>query len=301
MLTLTDREMYAHGYRVAALAVSVARILGLPDEALTTIEHGALLHDIGKLAVPEAVLRKPAPLTVEQKRDLWRRAGLTLGVYVIAFTWSLYYTSPAHVAVYLSTSPVWALMWEGRPERNWNSLKRYLAAALAMSGVLVLFWPKLHGSSEGWLGDLLAIVSSILWTLYSRQCRSLGATFSGAEITAHTMWRAAIWVSPLAVVELARHTLVWRVDLVLIQAYCVVGSGVIAFALWNNALRHWPTSQVILFGNLIPLSTMIWAKICLDDPVTPTFWPAMLLVIGGVILGQTNWEKIFGNRWLPSE
>jgi cyclic di-GMP phosphodiesterase len=66
MLTLADREMYEHGYRVSALAVSVARILGLPDEALTTIEHGALLHDIGKLAVPEAVLRKPAPLTVEE-------------------------------------------------------------------------------------------------------------------------------------------------------------------------------------------------------------------------------------------
>lgn len=66
MLTLTDREMYAHGYRVAALAVSVARILGLPDEALGTIEYGALFHDIGKLAIPEAVLRKPAPLTVEE-------------------------------------------------------------------------------------------------------------------------------------------------------------------------------------------------------------------------------------------
>jgi cyclic di-GMP phosphodiesterase len=66
MLTLTDRELHAHGYRVAALAVSVARILGLPDEALGTIEHGALLHDIGKLTLPEAVLRKPAPLTAEE-------------------------------------------------------------------------------------------------------------------------------------------------------------------------------------------------------------------------------------------
>ena len=66
MLTLTDREAYAHGYRVAALAVSVARTLGLPEEAFATIEHGALLHDVGKLAVPEAILRKPAPLTVEE-------------------------------------------------------------------------------------------------------------------------------------------------------------------------------------------------------------------------------------------
>jgi putative nucleotidyltransferase with HDIG domain len=66
MLTLADREAYAHGHRVAALAVSVARMLGLPDEALATIQHGALLHDIGKLAVPEAVLRKPAPLSAEE-------------------------------------------------------------------------------------------------------------------------------------------------------------------------------------------------------------------------------------------
>ncbi len=66
MVTLTDREMYAHAYRVAALAVVVARMLGLPEEALGTIEHGALLHDVGKLAVPEAILRKPAPLTVEE-------------------------------------------------------------------------------------------------------------------------------------------------------------------------------------------------------------------------------------------
>jgi response regulator RpfG family c-di-GMP phosphodiesterase len=68
MLTLSDRDAYAHGYRVAALAVSVGRTLGLPDEALQTIERGALLHDVGKLAVPEAILRKPAPLTIEELR-----------------------------------------------------------------------------------------------------------------------------------------------------------------------------------------------------------------------------------------
>jgi putative two-component system response regulator len=66
MLTLSDRDAYAHGYRVAALAVSIARTLGMPDEALGAVEHGALLHDLGKLAVPDAILRKPAPLSVEE-------------------------------------------------------------------------------------------------------------------------------------------------------------------------------------------------------------------------------------------
>jgi response regulator RpfG family c-di-GMP phosphodiesterase len=66
MLTLSDRDAYAHGHRVAALAESVARTLGLPDEARGAIRQGALLHDLGKLAVPEAILRKPAPLTAEE-------------------------------------------------------------------------------------------------------------------------------------------------------------------------------------------------------------------------------------------
>lgn len=67
MLTLTNREAYAHGYRVAALSVSMARTLGVAGQALITIEHGGLLHDVGKLAIPEAILRKPAPLTEEEQ------------------------------------------------------------------------------------------------------------------------------------------------------------------------------------------------------------------------------------------
>ena len=67
MLTLTDGDAYAHGYRVAALSVSIGRTLGIEGAELSAIEHGGLLHDIGKLAIPDAVLRKPAPLTEEEQ------------------------------------------------------------------------------------------------------------------------------------------------------------------------------------------------------------------------------------------
>ena len=67
MLTMSDRDAYAHAYRVAALSVSVARLLGLSANEVATIERGALLHDLGKLAMPEALLRKPAPLTIEEQ------------------------------------------------------------------------------------------------------------------------------------------------------------------------------------------------------------------------------------------
>ena len=46
------------------------------------------------------------------------------------------------------------------------------------------------------------------------------------------------------------------------------------------------SSQVFLFGNLIPASTMVWAWLLLGEPVTSTFWAAMLLVATGVALGH---------------
>ena len=72
----------------------------------------------------------------------------------------------------------------------------------------------------------------------------------------------------------------------MVQVYCIVAGGVVTFAIWNNALRHWPASQVLLFNNLIPLSTMLWARIWLGEPVTATFWVAMILVVTGVVLGR---------------
>jgi response regulator RpfG family c-di-GMP phosphodiesterase len=71
-LTLNDRDAYAHAYRVAALAASVGLALALPSDDMAALERAALLHDIGKLAMPEAVLSKPAPLTIEEQAVIRR-------------------------------------------------------------------------------------------------------------------------------------------------------------------------------------------------------------------------------------
>jgi response regulator RpfG family c-di-GMP phosphodiesterase len=67
VLTLSDRDAYAHAYRVAALAMSVGLALALSPEDMAALERAALLHDVGKLAMPDAVMRKPAPLTAEEQ------------------------------------------------------------------------------------------------------------------------------------------------------------------------------------------------------------------------------------------
>jgi len=225
------------------------------------------------------------------KRQLWWRGGLSLAVYIVSFNWALRYTSASHVALYLGSSPVWALLWEGAPRRGWRSAQRYGAALLALSGVAVLLWPALKTAGVSLPGEALGLSASLLWTNYGRQCRVLSMNLTGGEVTAHTMWRAGALLMPLALIEVGRTGLLWDVKLVLVQAYCIVAGGVLAFGIWNNALRHWPTSQVLLFNNLIPLSTMTWAYFWLGEAVTPTFWLAMFLVAAGVFLGQLSLEK----------
>lgn len=66
MVTLTDRDAYQHAHRVADMARHLGAGLGLLPDALDTLARAALLHDVGKLAVPDAILRKPAPLTVDE-------------------------------------------------------------------------------------------------------------------------------------------------------------------------------------------------------------------------------------------
>ena len=242
-----------------------------------------------------------SPLTPAMNRNLWLGGALGLAVYIEVFNWALYFTSPSHVALYLGMSPVWTLLWDEPPSFSWSSAQRYAAAGLALTGVVVLFWPALHTGSSRWVGELFGFSASILWANFGRQCRALGAKLSGAEISAHTMWRAGVWLIPIALYEIARHGLLLRADLIALQTYCFIGGGILAYAFWNNALRHWPTSRVFLFNNLIPLSTMAWAWVCLGEPVTRTFWLATVCVMVGVIMGQARWPKIITANWPPEE
>ncbi len=232
--------------------------------------------------------------TRAMKRQLWWQGGLSLAAYIVAFNGALRFTSASHMALYLGASPVWALLWEAHDDPTARQPRRYLAALLALIGVGVLLWPSLKTSSLNLRGELLAFAASVLWTNYGRQSRKLTKTLNGAEVTAHTMWRAGVWLLPFGLIEVARTSLPLNLKLLGVQAYCVVAGGVVAFGLWNQALRYWPTSRVFLFNNLIPLSTMTWAYFCLGEAATPTFWVALLFIATGVVLGQMSEAKPIG-------
>jgi PAS domain S-box-containing protein len=62
-MDLRDRETEGHTLRVTGLAVWLAEVMGMSAEEIVHLRRGALLHDIGKLGVPDAILFKPGPLS----------------------------------------------------------------------------------------------------------------------------------------------------------------------------------------------------------------------------------------------
>jgi PAS domain S-box-containing protein/putative nucleotidyltransferase with HDIG domain len=65
-LDLRDRETEGHTQRVTELTVKLARLFGLSEMEQAQVRWGALLHDIGKMAIPDEILHKPGPLTDEE-------------------------------------------------------------------------------------------------------------------------------------------------------------------------------------------------------------------------------------------
>jgi PAS domain S-box-containing protein len=62
VLELSNRENGAHAYRVVELTIKLARSMGIAEQELIHFRRGALLHDVGKLGIPEYILNKPGPL-----------------------------------------------------------------------------------------------------------------------------------------------------------------------------------------------------------------------------------------------
>ena len=80
-LDTKDAATHGHSERVSRLTVTLAKEMGVPKERLVDIERGALLHDVGKIGVPDAVLQKPDSLN-EKEFEAMQKHPLLAGLMV---------------------------------------------------------------------------------------------------------------------------------------------------------------------------------------------------------------------------
>lgn len=70
VLEYRDQETEGHSRRLVELSTGLARAVGISEEEIVHLRRGALLHDIGKLAIPDEILLKPGPLNEAERRLL---------------------------------------------------------------------------------------------------------------------------------------------------------------------------------------------------------------------------------------
>ncbi len=69
-LEMRDKETLGHSRRVTELTLGLAHCLGVPEAELTNIRRGVLLHDIGKMGIPDALLKKTGPLDTDEWAEM---------------------------------------------------------------------------------------------------------------------------------------------------------------------------------------------------------------------------------------
>jgi putative nucleotidyltransferase with HDIG domain len=89
-LDLRDQETEGHTLRVAETTVRLAEFVGLPETDVPHILRGALLHDIGKMAIPDSILRKPGPLDANEWDEMKKHP-----VYAYQWLSKIDYLKPA--------------------------------------------------------------------------------------------------------------------------------------------------------------------------------------------------------------
>jgi PAS domain S-box-containing protein/putative nucleotidyltransferase with HDIG domain len=89
-LDLRDKETEGHTIRVTDTTVRLARVLGVSEDELVHVRRGCLLHDIGKMGVPDDILHKPGPLTDEEWEIMRKHP-----VYAYEMLSSIVYLHPA--------------------------------------------------------------------------------------------------------------------------------------------------------------------------------------------------------------
>jgi putative nucleotidyltransferase with HDIG domain len=65
-LDMRDQETEGHSQRVTEMTMTLAQAMGIYDSELVHVYRGALLHDIGKMGIPDKILLKPGPLTPDE-------------------------------------------------------------------------------------------------------------------------------------------------------------------------------------------------------------------------------------------
>ena len=272
LIILTGLALLAFAANSILNRIALANeLIGAGDFALLRVAAGAAM-----LLLLLVVRNRQMPSI--QKAHV--RSVLGLGVYMVGFSYA-YINLDAGLGALILFGTVQVVMFlaavvagESLPATRW------LGMALALLGLLVLYWPS-GDIAMAWSGALLMSVAGFGWAFYSLQGRRAEDPLQA------TAWNF-VYALPLplvVVMAIPDATSISTAGLLLALASGAVTSG-LGYALWYRVLPQMEITLSALIQLLVPVLALCLGAVLMDELITMQALMATVLIVGGVAVGS---------------
>jgi drug/metabolite transporter (DMT)-like permease len=189
-----------------------------------------------------------------------------------------------------TSSPVFAIILAAiflrEPIKPW----RIAGLLLCLAGIVYLLsrgsWEQLKAfrfsAGDGWV-----LLGALAFAIYNIMVRRKPEGIHPLNFLFTVFLTGTLLLLPFFILEMAyTEPIVWNMNLVFIILYLGAGASVIAFLCWNLAIARLGAARTALFGNLIPIFSILEAVWLLDEQMTMVHVISGILVITGVIIAN---------------
>jgi drug/metabolite transporter (DMT)-like permease len=207
-----------------------------------------------------------------------------------------HYTSAINLALIGTTSsPIFALIMAAIFLKERISFLRLIGVIVCLSGILFLLS---RGSIETLLafrfskGDFWVICGALSFAVYNIFVRKKPKDISGLAFLFTVFVLGTILLIPAFIIEASSTpAIAWNRDLSLTILYLGAGTSVVSFLCWNAAIARLGAARTALFGNLIPIFSVIEAVIFLNEEFTSIHIISGTLVLTGLVIANIQRNK----------
>lgn len=197
-------------------------------------------------------------------------------------------TTPPNVSLAYALTPVFVFIIAIVYFKEKITLFKTLGIIVAIIGTIVLISEKgLKFSSEGFVGDILALLASLSWAFYTIIGKKMSEKYEPVYITALAMIIGFLLYLPIFLfmdIDInfsSFSTLNWIEVL-----YLGIFTSAVGYAIWYYALTKIDASKLSVFNNFQPALTAILSLLILGTPITMQFFVGGTLIVAGVFLTQ---------------
>ncbi|MBD0298159.1 MAG: DMT family transporter [Flavisolibacter sp.] len=233
-------------------------------------------------------------------RPHWKYISITALLGITFFNTFVYvagrYSSAINLALIGTTAaPLFVLLISVLFLKEKVAMRQFIGALLCVIGILLLIskgsWQQLAAFRIG-TGDVWILTAALSFALYTLLVRRKPRTISSLTFLFSIFFTGTLFLIPAYIWEqVSGSTFNWTVDLVLIFLYLGIGASVLAFLLWNTSIHKIGATHTALFGNLIPVFSMVEAVWLLHEQLDWVILVSFFIVIAGLVIANARLFK----------